>query len=101
MSAAIVVVIAFYLWTGTYAGDTARESVKELTLGRLAPVMWLGAVIIGLVMPLVLSLMNFLGGNLPGQLTAVGILACSVIGGLSFTYSALKAGVYRPIIPNR
>ncbi len=101
MSSAIVVVIAFYLWTGTYEGDTARESVKGLLRGSTAPVMWAGSVLIGLVIPLVLTLIAFISGNMPGQITGIIILACSIIGGLSFTYVVLKAGVYRPLIPGR
>jgi formate-dependent nitrite reductase membrane component NrfD len=92
-------VIAFYLWTGTYADDTARESVKELTQGSLALILWPGAIIIGLIVPLVLCLITFLGSSAPGQMAAVVLLICSIIGGLTFTYAILKAGVYRPIIP--
>jgi len=101
MSTAIIIVIAFYLWTGTYEGDTARESVKELMHGTLALIMWLVAVIIGLVVPLAISLLYLMGGSMPGQLTAIVLLACSLCGGLAFTYAVLKAGVYRPIIPSR
>jgi sulfite dehydrogenase (quinone) subunit SoeC len=101
MSAAIIVVIGFYLWTATYEGDTARESVKELIRGSLAAITWVGVLVIGLIVPLILAAMNFTAGNVPVTAVGAAMLVCSVIGGLSFTFIALKAGVYRPIVPSR
>jgi len=98
---AAMILIALYLWTATYAEPTARQSVRELTRGYLALVLGIGVILVGIIIPLVISLLSYFGGNIPAPSLAILILACEIIGGLAFTYSVLKVGVYSPLVPAR
>jgi formate-dependent nitrite reductase membrane component NrfD len=98
---ATIILIALYLWTAIYAEPTARQSVRELTRGYLALVSGIGVVLFGIIIPLAISLSSYWGGNIPAPSLAILILACEVIGGLAFTYSVLKVGLYSPLIPAR
>jgi formate-dependent nitrite reductase membrane component NrfD len=95
------ILIAFYLWTAIYAGPTAKESAKELMWGSLSFVLWIGVFLSGIFIPLVISIVSFLIGNVPALSLAILMLACEIIGGLTFTYSVLKVGVYNPLISER
>jgi formate-dependent nitrite reductase membrane component NrfD len=98
---ATLVVIVLYLWTETYAGSTARESVRELTRGSIAVIWGTGVMCIGIIIPLVVSLMIYFKGSLFNPSLAILFFSCEMIGGLAFTYGVLKAGVYSPLITTR
>jgi formate-dependent nitrite reductase membrane component NrfD len=99
--AAVLVSIVLYLWTETYGGPTAKESVRELTRGSLGVLWGIGVILIGIMIPLAVSLMSYLSGNLLNSLLTILIFSCEMIGGLAFTYGVLKVGVYSPLIPTR
>jgi len=98
---AALVVIVLYLWTETYVGPTARESVRELTRGSLGVLWGIGVILIGIIIPLVVSLMSYFNGNLFNPSITILIFLCEMIGGLAFTYGVLKVGVYSPLITTR
>jgi formate-dependent nitrite reductase membrane component NrfD len=81
----------FYLWNALYAGAASKESMKQI-LGSL--LFWIGAVLIGIIVPLVIL---FSGSEL-GAPSALVFFICEIIGGLAFTHCVFKAGVYRPLI---
>jgi sulfite dehydrogenase (quinone) subunit SoeC len=93
-----LILVILYLWTATYGEPTARESVRDITRGSLALVLWLGVFLLGMIIPLAISLVSFLGGNALGSPLAILMLICEIIGGLAFTYSVLKVGLYSPLI---
>jgi formate-dependent nitrite reductase membrane component NrfD len=97
----VLILIALYLWTATYAGPTARQSVRGLTRGYMALVSGIGVVFCGILIPLAISLLSYFGGNIPAPSLAILFIVCEIIGGLAFTYSVLKVGVYGPLIPTR
>ena len=98
---AALVVVVLYLWTETYAGPTARESVRKLTRGPVAVLWGIGVIFIGIIIPLVVSLMSYFSGSLFSPSLTVLFFSCEMIGGLAFTYGVLKAGVYSPLITIR
>ena len=81
-----IVLTLLYLWNALYAGATSKESAREIVTGVL---FWIGTVLIGFIVPLVL---------LFGSFSPVPFLICALIGALSFTYSVFRAGVYRPLV---
>ena len=83
-----------YLWNAVYAGAAARESAKKIVQGNVGFIFLGGAVLIGMVIPLIVVFT----GNLASPALAIPVLACEIIGGLAFTYSVFKVGVYSPII---
>jgi formate-dependent nitrite reductase membrane component NrfD len=96
-----LILMAFYLWNATYAGPTARHSVRGLTKGLPALLSLVGVGLCGIIIPLALSLLNYLTGKTPAHWLSILVLICEVVGGLSFTYCVLKLGFYSPLIPGR
>ena len=86
-----IVLTTLYLWNALYAGETSKESMKEMVRG--VP-FWVGAVFIGFILPIIIMF----NGSALGVSSAMAFLACEIIGGLAFTYSVFKVGVYRPLI---
>lgn len=96
---AAIILIVLYLWTATYAEPTAKQSVRELTRGYPVLVLGIGVVLFGIIIPLAISLSSYLSGKPPIQWLAITVLVCEIMGGLAFTYSVLKVGLYSPLIP--
>lgn len=92
------VLLAIYLWSARYMGETARHSVCELLTGAVSSIFWIGLVVLGIVIPLAVSTVGyFVGGvSLPALMGAV---VCEIIGGLSLRYCLLRGGYYAPLIP--
>jgi len=84
-----------YFWNAVYAGATSRESVREITRGRLALLFWTGAVTIGMAVPFFI----LFSAIAPGPEVRGVFLLSGIVGCLSFTYAILGAGLYRPLIP--
>jgi formate-dependent nitrite reductase membrane component NrfD len=98
---AALVAIVLYLWTETYVGPTARESVRELTRGSLSILWGIGVILIGIIIPLVVSFMSYFNVCQFNPSLTILIFSCEIIGGLAFTYGVLKVGVYSPLITTR
>jgi anaerobic dimethyl sulfoxide reductase subunit C (anchor subunit) len=65
--------------------DSSR-SITRFLVGDLAPMFWIGLVLIGLLVPFYLTI-RFLTSQKPSfspRLVAVGGLVCAIVGGLSF-----------------
>jgi formate-dependent nitrite reductase membrane component NrfD len=99
LSIAAIILIGLYLWTMVYEGPTGKQSVRELSRGYVAFVSGIGVVLFGLIVPLVISLSSYLGGNILAPSLAILVFVCEIIGGLALTYSVLKVGVYSPLTP--
>jgi len=89
--------IGVYLWTAAYAGPAGKESVREMIKGQLAALLWLGVVLCGIVVPLLISVGSFLAA-VPSYILIAGII-CEMVGAFSLKYVILKSGRYGPIIP--
>ena len=98
---ALLVVAIIYLLTETYQGATARQSVRELMRGSLALLLGIVSLLIGIIVPLIISWFYYSTGMSIPQSLALFILACQITGGLAFSYAILKAGLYRPMLPPR
>jgi formate-dependent nitrite reductase membrane component NrfD len=90
--------ITLYLWSATYTGSTGRYSVIELIRGNIAPVFWVGVVLCGIVIPIVVAFSSYLAGEVSAPLLIMGVV-CDTIGAFSLKYCILKAGIYSPLIP--
>jgi formate-dependent nitrite reductase membrane component NrfD len=90
--------IVSYLVNANYQSTTAELSVKELIRGKLAWVFWLGIVGLGIVVPLVISIVSWFAGEASTGLLVFAIV-CHTIGAFSLKYGVLKVGIYRPILP--
>ena len=91
------VLIATYLMNATYQSAIAELSVKELIVGRVATVFWLGIVAFGIVVPLAISFLSLFAGQFSISLLVFGII-CHTAGAFALKYCILKVGIYKPIV---
>jgi formate-dependent nitrite reductase membrane component NrfD len=92
-----ILLLVIYLWSATYMNETAKASVKKLITGSLAPVFWIGLILLGLLIPLIVSLLSY-GDVHVASGTLLFAIVCEIIGGLSLRYCLLKGGAYAPLI---
>ncbi len=95
-----IIFLAVYMLNMNSSTVAAKESVRMLVGGALAPMFWVGVMAIGLIIPLALTFFAYLigtgSGATPMVMAVVGILI--LFGGFLFRQCMLKAGVYAPII---
>ncbi len=92
------VLVTTYLWSAAYGSPTGEQSVKELTEGATAPLLWLGVFVCGIILPLAVSLADyFLGRTPPAWLVAAS--GGAIAGVFAFNYCILKGGLYGSLIP--
>lgn len=91
------IAMAAYLWNATYTSKTAKYSAMLLLQGSLAVPFWLGVVVCGIIMPLVISISSYFAGEAKPLLITAIVL--HTIGAIMLKYVLLKAGVHNPIIP--
>ena len=92
---ALLVII--YLWTAANREVTGKKSVMEQMRGSLAPVFWIGIVLLGIIIPLTIAFTSLMMGEIPPAFLITGVV-CEVIGGLALRYCVLKAGAYKPLV---
>lgn len=92
-------ILAIYLWSATYMGPAGKHSVIKLIRGNMAPVLWIGVVFCGIVIPIGVSAISHFAGEASASVLVGGII-CDMIGALSLKYSFLKSGIYGPLIPS-
>lgn len=88
-----------YLVNANYQSVIAELSVKELIVGRLAWVFWLGIVILGIAIPFIVSVASYFTGEEVAAGLLVFAIICHTIGAFSLKYGVLKVGIYRPLLP--
>jgi formate-dependent nitrite reductase membrane component NrfD len=94
-----VIILIIYLLSIRYRGLAGKSSVREIVAGRWAPLFWVMVVALGMVLPLVVTLLSWTGGSaVPAALLYLVILF-ELLGDLSFRYCILKNGYYSPLIP--
>ena len=87
-----------YLLNARYQSTTAGLSVRDLTVGRTAPVFWMGIVVLGITVPLAISIASVFTGEATSPLLIAAVI-CHTIGAFSLKYAVLRVGIYRPILP--
>jgi len=91
-------ILTIYLWSATYMGPTGRQSVTELIKGRIAPVLWVGVILCGIIIPMGVSVTSYLVGAVSSPLLIMAI-GCEMMGAVSLKYCILKGALYKPLIP--
>jgi formate-dependent nitrite reductase membrane component NrfD len=91
--------IIVYLVNANYQSTTAELSARELIRGHVAWVFWLGIVLLGIVVPLVISISSYFTGEEASAGLLIFAIICHTIGAFSLKYGVLKVGIYRPILP--
>ena len=88
--------IAVYLLSATYIGTAGKVSTIKLLKGSQAPVFWLGVIILGMIIPLAISLYTLTFGASIIPLLIIAILL-HTIGAFALKYCILKVALYKPL----
>ncbi|MCG8334641.1 MAG: polysulfide reductase NrfD [Proteobacteria bacterium] len=94
-----ILLIATYLLNSTYRSETAGFSSKQLLAGKVAIPFWLGVIILGILIPLVVSLAGYFIGDI-GHAALIGAIIAHTIGAFALKYCILKVGIYQPLLSN-
>jgi formate-dependent nitrite reductase membrane component NrfD len=95
ITAMVIVLWGLEIQGAVSSGDeTARRSVRDLLAGRLALYFYGGTLVVGLVVPLILTT-GVIAPLSAGILAAIGL--ASMIGDFFMKYSSIKAGVHLPV----
>jgi formate-dependent nitrite reductase membrane component NrfD len=90
-------VIAVYLLAAAGRETTGKQSVLEQVRGNLAPMFWVGVVVLGIIVPLAIAFGSSFAGDVSSALLVTGVV-CEMAGGLALRYCVLKAGAYKPLV---
>ena len=90
--------IAAYLWNATYTSKISKYSAMLLLRGSLAVPFWLGVIVFGIIIPLVISVSSLFVGEASAPLLIIAIIL-HTIGAVALKYVLLKAGIHNPILP--
>jgi len=95
---ALAIIIGVYLWNTTYSSAAARDAVKRLIGGSLAPLFWVGVFLFGIVIPIAISITTYYAEEASSGVLITAVVS-EIIGGLALRFAILKAGVYTPLLP--
>ena len=91
--------IGTLVMNASYRSETAELSAKEMLAGRAAVPFWVGVVVLGIIVPLLISVQTIGGtGDVTHSLMIIAIIS-HTIGAFSLKYCILKVGIYEPILP--
>ena len=88
--------ILVYLVGNFFCSVGAKESVLYLVKGQLAPLFYVGVVLLGILVPL-LTLICVYFEIWPSSTLAVASI-CELVGAFILRYSILKAGIFSPVV---
>jgi formate-dependent nitrite reductase membrane component NrfD len=92
-----VLLIIVYLVSAGYTSVVAQISVRELLVGSSALIFWMGVVIMGILIPGVISLVGIFSSVSNSLL--ITALVSHTLGAFALKYCLLKVGIYRPLLP--
>ena len=91
--------LIIYLVTIRYSGEAGRISVRQIVTERWRTVFWVIVVGLGVVLPLIAILSNWIGGFVIPPLLLYVLVLSELLGDLSFRYCLLRCGYYSPLVP--
>jgi sulfite dehydrogenase (quinone) subunit SoeC len=92
-----ILLIAIYLLQASRREEVGKQSVLEQIHGQSAPMFWIGIVVLGIVIPLFVTIIGLAAGEVNSIVLIAGVV-CEIIGGLSLRYCVLKSGAYKPLV---
>jgi len=91
--------ITLYLWSAMYMGPAGKRSVLEIMKGGIAPILWVGVVLCGIIIPIIISVSSYFVSELSVFLLVMAV-AFEMVGAFSLKYIILKGARYSPLIPS-
>jgi len=89
------ILLFFYLGVMASAGVTTAESLRHLVWGPASLAFYLGAVAVGLIIPVVFGIVSYFSTLSPGAMGVVGV--ASLAGDFYIKYCVARAGIYVPV----
>lgn len=89
-------ILIFYLWGTIHESDTAAFSIKELLKGNFALLFYLTVVVIGIIVPLLLTFIMW-GSSVAGSLVFLRLLFV-LVGDVMLRYSIMRSAFYTPLL---
>jgi len=93
-----IIILIIYLLSIRYRGLAGKTSVREIIMGRWAPLFWVMVVVLGMVLPLVVALLGWVGGLAVPVMLLYLVILFELLGDLSLRYCILRSGYYSPLI---
>ncbi|MFH0730151.1 MAG: NrfD/PsrC family molybdoenzyme membrane anchor subunit [Pseudomonadota bacterium] len=94
-----VLLIGTLIMNAFYQSDTAGLSAKELLAGRAAAPFWGGVIVLGILLPMGLSLQTLVAGGSGAHGLMIAAVIAHTMGAFALKYCILKVGIYEPILP--
>jgi formate-dependent nitrite reductase membrane component NrfD len=91
-----VLLIGTYLLNATYGSKASKLAAKEMTIGSNAPIFWIGVVLCGILIPLVISVSGYIWSDIGHGLHILAIVSHTA-GAFSLKYCILNVGIYEPL----
>lgn len=91
--------IAVYLMSANYTSSIAKLSVREIIVGHVALAFWGGIVVLGIIVPLTISVTSLFTGSEVSSVLLITAIVSHTLGAFALKYCLLKAGIHRPILP--
>ena len=92
-----IILIAVYLLLASRREAVGKQTVLEQIQGQNAGIFWIGIVVLGLLIPMAVSITALVTGEINSNLLIIGVI-CEIVGGLSLRYVVLKGGAYKPLV---
>jgi polysulfide reductase chain C len=92
-------ILAVYLISAARRSTVGKLSVRELIVGKVAVVFWAGLIVLGIIVPLSISVFSLYAGITISSVLLITAIVCHTIGTFSLKYCLLKVGIYQPVIP--
>jgi formate-dependent nitrite reductase membrane component NrfD len=91
-----LLITAYLVWA-SHSSTVSRLSARQLIVGHVAIVFWLGIVVLGIIIPFVISISSLFAGEATSNLLIIAIV-CHTLGAFALKYCLLKVGIHRPIM---
>jgi formate-dependent nitrite reductase membrane component NrfD len=88
----------FYFWNISHSSLAAQNSLKEMIRGDLAPLFYIGVLLIAFIVPVCITLYFWKTGLITNNLLFYLRIICAILGDLSLRYCIFKAARYSPLI---
>lgn len=92
-----IVVVAVYLTSVNYTNTAGRKSILIMLKGCLSPLFYMGLIVLGMTLPLVVFVFFYRTGTISPALL-ISAVVCQLSGSFSLRYCLLKGGLYMPLV---
>lgn len=92
------VILAAYLVSAAYRSPASKKAVIDLMRGHSALAFWLGVVMLGILVPILMSAVSTAVSEAIVPQILIIATVCHTLGAFALKYCLLKEGIYRPLL---